>query len=252
MQRWRTLFTSMLALGLLAAAGACQDTAAPAAPSPPVSLRVLFIGNSLTYYNDLPATVAGIATAAGDSVLVEMVAKAGYALIDHLTLSGEAEAAIRRGGWDFVVLQQGPTTLPVNRDSLILWTRMFDPLIRAVGARPALYMVWPPASQPGGFEAVRVSFQMAAQAVNGVFLPAGVAWQDAWQRDGSLALYGKDGFHPSPLGTYLAALTIYQRLTGHDPRTLPPYAFVNGAALNLPEATVRLLQQAAHQANAQY
>jgi len=251
MQRWRTLFTSTLALGLLAAAGACQDTAAPA-PQQPVSLRVLFIGNSLTYYNDLPGTVAGIATAAGDTIQVEMVAKPGYALIDHLTNSGEAESAIRRGGWAFVVLQQGPTTLPVNRDSLILWTRMFDPIIRSVGARPALFMVWPPAGKPSDFDAVRISFQAAADTVHGVFLPAGVAWQDAWQDDATLPLYGPDGYHPSPLGTYLAALTIYERLTGHDARKVPPYAFVNGAALKVSEATVRLLQRAAHAANAAY
>ena len=65
-------------------------------------------------------------------------------------------------------------------------------------------------------------------------------------------LYGTDGFHPSPLGTYLAALTIYEALTGHDARTLPPTAVVNGAPLDLPEQTVRLLQEAAHQANVDY
>ena len=186
------------------------------------------------------------------SIQVEMVAKPGYALIDQLTNGTEAADAIRRGHWDFVVLQQGPSTLPIDRDSLILWTRMFDPIIRSVGAKPALYMVWPRASRPDNFDAVRTSFQMAAKAVNGVFIPAGVAWQDALRRDATLPLYGPDNFHPSPLGTYLAALTIYERLTGHDPRTLPPYAFVGGAALNVPEATVRLLQQAAHSANTQY
>lgn len=251
MSRFRTLTVTCLAMALLTGAGACQDGTAPDDRGA-ASLKVLFIGNSLTYYNDLPGTVAGIATAAGDTIRVAMVAKPGYALIDHLTTGGEAEAAIRGDRWDFVVLQQGPTTLPVNRDSLILWTRMFDPIIRSAGARPALYMVWPPAGQAGGFVAVRTSFQMAAASVNGVFLPAGAAWQDAWRRDAALGLYGPDGFHPSPLGTYLAALTIYERLTGHDARALPPYAFVNGAALAVPEATVRLLQQAAHQANLDY
>ena len=249
MSRFRTSFSTMLALSLLTGAAACQDTSEP---KPPLSLKILFIGNSLTYYNNLPGTLAEIAVAGGEVIQVEMVAKPGYALIDHLTNSTEAEDAIRREQWDYVVLQQGPTTLPVNRDSLILWTKMFDPIIRSVGARPALYMVWPQANQPGNFDAVRTSFQMAADAVNGVFLPAGVAWQDAWQRDATLPLYGPDNFHPSPLGTYLAALTIYERLTGHDPRTLPPYALVDGSALNVPEATVRVLQQAAHSANLQY
>ncbi len=249
MSRVRTPSVALFAALLLTTAGACQDTSGP---KPPQSLKILFIGNSLTYYNNLPGTVAELAVAGGDVIHVEMVAKPGYALIDHLTNGTEAEDAIRRERWDYVVLQQGPTTLLVNRDSLILWTQMFDPIIRSVGATPALYMVWPQASQPGNFDAVRTSFQMAAQAVNGVFLPAGVAWQDAWQRDATLPLYGPDNFHPSPLGTYLAALTIYERLTGRDPRTLPPYAIVDGTALNVPEATVRVLQQAAHAANTQY
>jgi hypothetical protein len=247
MRPWRTPLATTLALGLLAASAACQDAGAPAT-SHPVSLRVLFIGNSLTYVNDLPGTVAVIARSGGDTIRVEMVARPNYALIDHLTEKSGAEEAIRRGGWDVVVLQQGPTSLPVNRDSLILWTRMFDPLIRAVGARTALYMVWPAADRPQDFQAVRTSFQMAAQAVGGIFLPAGQAWLAAWQRNTTLPLYGSDGFHPSPLGTYLAALTIYEALTGHDARRLPPTAVVNGVSLDLPARTVRLLQEAAHQA----
>ncbi len=251
MQRGRTLLNSIFALGLLAATGACQDAGAPA-PQQPASLRVLFIGNSLTYTNDLPGTLTHVARTAGDEIYVEMIARPNYALIDHLTYNSGAEAAIRRGGWDFVVLQQGPTTLPINRDSLVLWTRMFDSIIRPTGARTALFMVWPQGASAQGFDAVRISFQDAATAVNGVFLPAGVAWEIALQRDSTLALYGPDNFHPSPLGSYLAAITIYEKITGHDARKLSGSAFMNGAALNVPTATVRRLQDAAHEANTRY
>ena len=85
--------------------------------------------------------------------------------------------------------------------------------------------------------------------MHGVFLPAGEAWRAAWKADASLALYGPDGFHPSATGTYLAALEIYERLSGRDARTLPAQAFAGGAAIGLPVATIRLLQQAAHDAN---
>jgi len=251
MQRWRTLLTSTLALGLLAATGACQDAGAPK-PQQPASLRVLFIGNSLTYTNNLPGTLAGVARTAGDEIDVEMIARPDYALIDHLTNNSGAEAAIRRGGWDVVVLQQGPTTVPINRDSLVLWTRMFDSIIRPTGARTALFMVWPAGASAQGFNAVRMAYQDAATAVHGTFLPAGAAWQIALERDSALALYGPDNFHPSPLGSYLAAITIYEKLTGHDARQLSGYAFMNGAALNVPTATVRRLQEAAHEADTRY
>ena len=48
-------------------------------------------------------------------------------------------------------------------------------------------------------------------------LPAGPAWLAAWRRSPKLRLYGPDGFHPSVLGTTLAALVVYARLTGTSP-----------------------------------
>lgn len=59
-----------------------------------------------------------------------------------------------------------------------------------------------------------------------------------------------DGLHASALGTYLAALVIYERLTGHDARLLPGNPLLEGNPLAAPEATVRLLQRAAHKTNA--
>lgn len=260
--RTRTMWRAVTwAMFVLAGAGACQDDAGPSSQppdsgrppvTPSVTLDVLFIGNSLTYFNDLPGTLAGIARAGGDIIRVEMVAGPKLSLMDQLLPGGAAEAAIRRGGWEFVVLQQGASTDSASRDTLILATEKFDKIVRSVGARPALYMVWPPATEPGAFDAARESYQSAAAAVDGVFLPVGVAWHRAQQLDPTLALYAPDGVHPSPLGTYLAAITIYEKLTGHDARGLPPRAVVNGASLDNPEQTIRLLQQAAHQADAEY
>jgi hypothetical protein len=248
--RLRTMVSMTLALATLSGAAACQDGAEPAGGTP--SLRILFIGNSLTYYNDLPGTLADIARTAGDTIAVESVTGPGFALIDHLQGQSGAVAAVQRGGWDVVVLQQGPSTLAVNRDSLVLWTGMFDSIIRPTGARTALYMVWPAGASAAGIDAVRQSYQLAAQSVGGLFLPAGVALQNALQSDATLALLGTDDFHPSPLGTYLVAITIYEKLTGRDARDLPDRASANGAALSAPAATVQLLQEAAHQANVQY
>jgi hypothetical protein len=99
------------------------------------------------------------------------------------------------------------------------------------------------------FDAVQISFEDAARAVGGTFMPAGEAWRWVLDRDPTVALYGSDGFHPSPIGSFLAALEIYERITGRDPRTLPAEAFVGGQPLALPVATIRLLQEAAHEAN---
>jgi hypothetical protein len=215
--------------------------------------HVLFIGNSLTYANDLPATIAAIADAGGDTLRVRMVAEANMGLIDHALGQSDAIAVVKSQHWDFVVLQQGPTPRGLCRDTLILATKLLDPLVRSAGGRTALFMTWPTsAGSSAFFDEVRISFQMAADAVGGVLLPAGEAWRAAWSRDRSLPLYGPDGYHPSALGSFLAALTIYERLSGKDARSLPLRAFANGIPMSVPESTIRLLQEAAHQANVDF
>jgi hypothetical protein len=238
---------------LLALVGlsACLSTNA-LSPLPPGGIHVLFVGNSLTYVNDLPATVANLGEMSGDTIRVATSAAPDLALIDHLNGGSDALQQLQLGGWKYVVLQQGPSTLPINRDSLILWTKMFDPYIHAAGARAALFMVWPSSDRIDFFDDVRISYQQAAQAVNGIFMPAGAAWQKAWATDSSLSFYGGDGYHPSSLGTYAAALVIYERLTGRDARSLPARAIAGNSTLNVPEATIRLIQAAAHSANSQF
>jgi len=212
---------------------------------------VLFIGNSLTETNGLPAMVSDLATSVGDTIRVVSVTLSGAALGDHL-LEGTAARTIRSQGWELVVLQQGPSSLPLSRDSLIYWTRKFAPLIQAAGARTALLMVWPESARLTAFDAVRDSYLAAAESVGGVFVPAGEAWRTAWTVDPSLPFYGPDGFHPSALGTYLSALVLYERVTGHDARRLPTRVNVGGRPLPAVEAAIRSMQAAAHETNVRF
>jgi len=186
----------------------------------PAPLRVLFIGNSLTYANDLPAIVAAIGQAEGHPIACDVVAAPDFSLEDHWQ-RGEARAAIARGGWTTVVLQQGPSALMESRALLVDYTKRFDREIRKAGASTALYMVWPSRQRRGDFPGTSASYAAAARAVGGQLFPVGDAWREAWRIDGRLALYGPDGFHPSPLGSALAGLVIFQGLTGQPARGLP-------------------------------
>jgi len=179
-------------------------------PSP---IRVLFIGNSLTFANDLPGMVAAMGEADGRRVEVASIAAPDFSLEDHWQ-KGEARRAIARGGWSVVVLQQGPSALPASRALLVEYTKRFAREIRQAGATPALYMVWPSTARRGDFAAVSGSYATAAAAVEGLLMRAGDAWREAWRLDSRLPLYGPDGFHPSALGSQLAAMVIYQQLTG--------------------------------------
>jgi hypothetical protein len=213
---------------------------------------VLFIGNSLTYANDLPLIVQALAKAAGEKLAVEMLTYGGAALEDHWN-DGGAQRALERQRWDVVVLQQGPSSTPENREHLRKWTKKLAEPIRKAGARPALYMVWPDKSRFSFFDDVRESYSLAAADVDGIFLPAGEVFRAAWRRDPRAPLYGGDDFHPSVAGSYAAALSIYGMLYRRAPQGLPArLQLANGQIVNLKPELAKLLQQAATEANQRY
>jgi hypothetical protein len=209
---------------------------------------ILFIGNSLTYFNDLPGMLAALLQEhGGESVVVDAEASPNAGLPDHW-MSGGARDRIRAGGWSVVILQQGPSATE-GRPYLLDYAELFAGEIRAAGAEPALYMVWPSIQRFADFDGVLDSYRTAAENVDGIFFPAGEAWRVAWESDPDLPLYGSDGFHPSVLGTYLAALVMYEQLTGRDPRDLPATIPGSGAI----DAGLALqLQEAAREANARH
>jgi hypothetical protein len=210
----------------------------------PQRVRVLFIGNSLTATNDLPATVAAFArTANRIRVETRTVAPGGVNLEDHWSFTG-ARQALEDGPWDVVVLQQGPSALPESRVDLRTWAQRWADEIRAHGAKPALLTVWPESYRQWALRDVIRSYGGAAHAAHASVFPAGVAWQRAWNRNPRLPLYGPDGFHPSPLGTYLAAAVVYGALAHGVPAKLP----LALRGVKLTPARARLLRTAAAEA----
>lgn len=194
-------------------------TAAPA-PAEQDDLRVLFIGNSLTAFNDLPRLVEQLTERDRRRIRATVVTRNDFSLEDHWN-QGDAVRAITRGGWAFVVLQQGPSALPASRVQLRASTKKFDEVIKKVGGRTALYMVWPSEARARDFDAVRESYAIAAADVGGVFIPAGEAWRAAWRRQPGTTLYATDRFHPTAKGSLLAAMVIAQVLTGRDVMPAP-------------------------------
>ena len=216
---------------------------------PDDSLRVLFVGNSLTYVNDLPEVVRAMARADSDRPLVvRTVAFPNFSLEDHWR-DGSATAELAGGRWDYVVMQQGPSSLPENQEHLRTWSENFADEARKSGTEPALFTVWPASEHSSSFRAVLESYSAAASAVDGLLLPAGEAWLIAWEEDPSLELYGSDGFHPSELGTYLSALVIYGGLFDKSVRNVPPVLKIDDETfIQMPQATASILKNAARDA----
>jgi len=205
------------------------------------ALHVLFVGNSLTAANDLPGMVAQLGTRSGVTISYDVRAPGGYALEDHWTLTAVRDA-IANGQYDWVVLQQGPSTLPESGANLREWAKTFADAVRAAGGRPALYGVWPESYRRYALDAGIASYRDAARDSGSVLLPAGAAWRAAWRASPRLALYGPDGFHPSRLGTYLAAVVIYAGLTGRSPVGLPRLFVPARTALTLQRAAASALR----------
>ena len=225
-------------------------SSAPSGPGLPALVgegrRILFIGNSLTYWNDLPLIVQSLAdSAGGESLAVMTVAFPDFNLEDHRA-QGAAERAIALGGWEVVVLQQGPSSLPENRAQLRASVAVLNAGIGAVSAMPALYSVWPQSSRRADFDAAIESYRLAARDVNGLLFPVAAAWLAAWEDDPALALYSPDGLHPSIAGSYLAALVMYGVLYNRSPVGLPPRVrLASGAELGVSTALAARLQEAA-------
>ena len=217
----------------------------PIVPGQPI--RVLFVGNSLTQANNLPMMVTALAAGVGVTVEATDVSQGGFSLEDHWN-DQRAPRAVDQGGWHFVVMQQGPSALPDSQTNLRFWAGKFNERIRAVGGRPAMYMIWPEAGRIDEFENVRLSYLHAAQDINGVFMGSGDAWREAWKQDPSLKFYGPDDFHPTVLGTYTAALVITSKITSHAATEMPSdFTLAGGTHVVINPAQAAIVRAAAAQ-----
>lgn len=232
------------------AAGSLCHVSSLEQPGSTTELRALFIGNSLTYTDDLPSIVEAFAKATGQRRFdYKTIAFPDFSLEDHWN-SKDARNAIAGEQWDYVVLQQGPSASKEGRALLLEYTRRFAQQIRHTGGRPALYMVWPSASRAQDFNGVSESYRQAAEDVDGLLFPVGEAWLSAWRIDPSIRLYSSDGLHPSQEGAYLAGLVIYGQLFNRSPLGLPSRLRLgSGGRIEIPADHAAMLQQAANDAN---
>jgi hypothetical protein len=217
-----------------------------ATPSPtPTPLRVLFIGNSHTFTNDLPDRFVELMRAGGHAVEAGQSAHGGWSLSDHVA-SAETLGRIAGGDWDYVVLQERGWVRDAEEE-MYPAVRTLDAKIRAAGVETVLFMTWggrrgmaiPSVPDYESMQAqVAANYLRIAHELDLVVAPVGIAWQQALALDPELELWGRDGSHASLAGTYLAASVFYGVFSGESPEEL---AYTAG----LPEDTVHFLQRVA-------
>ncbi len=214
--------TAALAACLLAWGAAALPASAP--------MRVLFVGNSYTYYNNLPCLVSELGKSRGKPIDATMIVEGGATLGDHW--GKESTRAAVRQPWDAVVLQTqsafGATYFVdgINRvndtSELLRDARNFAGAVDSHRTRTVLFAHWKQRLAPDRDQAaIDAAFADAGRALRAAVVPAGGAWAIAARQIDPGTLYAGDGSHPSQAGSYLAALTTYATLTEDDPRGLP-------------------------------
>jgi hypothetical protein len=180
------------------------------------ALDVLFVGNSFTARNDVPGLVARLAAARGKTLGHRLVSAGGASLRMHWN-RGEARDAIAAARYDYVVLQE-QSTLPVKnaarmRENVLL----FDDVIKASGARTALYMTWAREHEPQNQQPIADAYTSIGSEIGATVVPVGLAWQRFLAQHSSPPLHDKDKSHPTLAGSYLAACVFYSVLFGESP-----------------------------------
>jgi hypothetical protein len=194
-------------------------------------LRVLFIGNSYTYFNNLPQMLAGLAASAKPprSMETEMVTVGG-ATLKSLWASGKPQKALIHGKWDYVVLQEQSTLgmgqvvngIPQINDPKNFHesARMIDAEVKKLGAKPIFYMTWARKDSPEKQPLLTDAYLRIGKELNDTVAPVGQAWQAALKARPDFALHVADKSHPNPAGSYLAACVFYATLYGQSPEGL--------------------------------
>lgn len=183
--------------------------------------RVLFIGNSLTYWQQGIDLHLGRLAASGETpmpVHTDRCVKGGATLKTHWERP-EPRAMIAQGGWTDVVVQED---LPeINVSYFRQHARDFVGEIRKAKARPVLLMAWPYARLDWiGTDEIAEEHRKLAKELGIDVAPVALAWRASQQQRPGLDLFAADREHPSLPGTYLATSVVYATLSGNDPRPL--------------------------------
>ena len=198
-------------------------------------LRVLFVGNSLTYQNDLPRMIAALAKSRGHDMQYEVYAPGGYRLSQHAA-DAKLFEKIDRGSWDVVVLQEQSQMPAVPKDRLerevYPFARILSQRVRAASpkAKIAFYQTmakrngdarfFPDIPEMRTYEGmqrrINAAYAEMAKDNRGLLVPVGLLWKEARATRAELGLYADDT-HPSPVGSYLAACVFYAVLFESSP-----------------------------------
>lgn len=195
--------------------------------------KVLFLGNSYTYVNDLPLMVSEFALNTGDFLEYDGNLIGGYTLGNHF-INTTSQSKILSKDWDYVVLQE-QSQLPTFPNSTMFidgFTNLSNYIKQNKPcAQVTAFMTWgyvngdtqncvpnPAACTYTGMQTLLSNAYMNAANINGAEVsPVGVVWKYIRENHPAINLYQTDGSHPSLAGSYIAACTFYTSIFRKNP-----------------------------------
>ncbi|MBV1908393.1 MAG: hypothetical protein KUG78_03670 [Kangiellaceae bacterium] len=231
MKKFNKLFNKsfkIILFSFLLASSSMLSISASESSSVELNDRVLFVGNSFSYFNNgIQNHVSNIARAANKW-------RAGKSRFRLMTISGGRlsehqaglKSALKEERWDKVILQ-AHSSEPITKSrkkEFIRSTQLLAKMIRKTGAEPVLFMSWAYKGRPEMTNSLKNSFMAMATAINSQVVPVGLAFEKAQLNFPEIELYTKDikSFdsdgsstfkedikHPSLAGTYLAANVLF-------------------------------------------
>lgn len=173
-------------------------------------LRILFIGNSHTYYNNMPNMVARRFREDGYDCEVTMIAHGGWFLEQHVQ-EPDVKFNILYGHYDFVVLQEhshpfGP------EEKLFDAAQRLNQWICEAKAKTVFYMTWAKKDEPQEQDRMTKAFRRIAKETNAILAPVGELWWKYRESHPEVEMYNEDNAHASEEGSEFAAWCIWNEI----------------------------------------
>ena len=217
--------------------------------------RILFVGNSHTFSNGLPAIFSEVAAAMGHPSDVQELTEGYYTLTQYADNADELGAVLEQKltgeHWDFVFLQENTNdAFSYAEENMLPAAAALDEKIREAGGQTALLMTWTPKDGAGAFTPEQVQAVLAQNIIqvssqlNSLLVPGGVAFMRCMEQYPDIGLWAEDGMHPSLEGSYLAACLAYAVIFQETPVGCSYTADLDaGTAGKLQEAAAGFLAQ---------
>ncbi|MFT4565527.1 MAG: hypothetical protein ACI9FN_000480 [Saprospiraceae bacterium] len=213
-------------------------------------INVLFVGNSFTYFWNVPQLVQSMAQSQDVAIVTRQSTAGGATWEEHWTgkKNLNTKSKIAEGDWDYVVLQNHSTSSIDNLERFQKYGKEFNQLIRANGAEPMLYMTWAYKSNPLMQPAITKAYTDLGEEIMAEIVPVGPVFEKLRQLRPDIDLFFDDK-HQTEYGSYVIALCFYKKLSGKSVLSIPSRlsSFDKTGELThlifIPEAEAKFLRQ---------